>query len=118
MFRLSAGVLTVALICALGIAGAASSPNEQLPAGAMQEKASAACLTCHEARIILQQRLGKPAWTREMDKMVKWGAVVDPQDRDALIDYFSANFGPDQPAYVATKSSGASVVKSRSKPKH
>jgi len=84
----------------------------------MQEKASAACLTCHEARIILQQRLGKPAWTREMDKMVKWGAVVDPQDRDALIDYFSANFGPDQPPYVATKSSGASVAKSRSKPKH
>jgi len=69
----------------------------------VQEKAAAACLSCHEARIIVQQRLTKAAWTREMDKMVKWGAEVDPQDRDALIDYFSANFGSDQPAYVAPK---------------
>ena len=118
MFRLSAGVLTVALICAVGIAEAASSPNEQLPAGPMQEKAGAACSSCHEARIIVQQRLSKAAWTREMDKMVKWGAEVDPQDRDALIDYFSANFGPDQPAYPAPKSTSLSVARSRSKGKH
>ena len=114
MFRLNA---TVALIITLPIA-AASSPNEELPAGPLQEKAAAACLSCHEARIIVQQRLSKAAWTREMDKMVKWGAEVDPQDRDALIDYFSANFGPDQPAYVPPKTAGASVSKSRSKAKH
>jgi hypothetical protein len=84
MFRLNASVLAVALICTLRIAAGASSPNEQLPAGPMQEKAAAACLSCHEARIIVQQRLSKAAWTREMDKMVKWGAEVDPQDRDAL----------------------------------
>jgi hypothetical protein len=38
-----------------------------------------------------------------MDKMIKWGAEVDPKDRDALMDYFSANFGPDRPAYAAPK---------------
>jgi hypothetical protein len=31
--------------------------------------------------------------------MTKWGAVVDPADRDALIDYLSTNFSPDKPAY-------------------
>ena len=118
MFRLSASVLTVALICAAGVAVAASSPNEQLPAGPMQEKAAAACLSCHEARIIVQQRLSQAAWTREMDKMVKWGAEVDPQDRDALIDYFSANFGPDQPPYVAPKTVGVSVPKPQARAKH
>ena len=118
MFRLNASVLAVALICTLRIAAAASSPNDQLPAGPLQEKAAAACLSCHEARIIVQQRLSKAAWTREMDKMVKWGAEVDPQDRDALIDYFSANFGSDQPAYVAPKTEGATISKSRSKAKH
>lgn len=118
MFRLSASVLTVALICATGVAADKASPNEQLPAGPVQEKAAAACLSCHEARIIVQQRLTKAAWTREMDKMVKWGAEVDPQDRDALIDYFSANFGSDQPAYVAPKTAGATISKSRSKAKH
>ena len=70
-----------------------------LPAGTMQAKATTACTECHEARIMLQQRLSKAAWTREVDKMIKWGAVVDAADRDALIDYLSANFSPDKPAY-------------------
>jgi hypothetical protein len=74
-----------------------------LPAGPMQAKATTACTECHEARIILQQRLGKTAWTKEVDKMIKWGAVIDPADRDALIDYLSTNFNPDQPAYEPQK---------------
>jgi hypothetical protein len=78
---------------------------EDLPAGAMRAKATTACLECHEARIILQQRLSKAAWSKEVDKMVKWGAVVDPKDHDAVIDYLSANFGPDQPAYEPPRTS-------------
>jgi hypothetical protein len=76
-----------------------------LPAGAMQSKATTACLECHEARIILQQRLTKPAWTKEVEKMVKWGAVVDPADRDALIDYLTTNFNPDKPPYAPQRTS-------------
>jgi hypothetical protein len=102
MSMLSASLVAVGLLSAAMAVGQ-SSPNAQLPPGAMQEKAAAACGTCHEPRILVQQRLSKAAWTKEMDKMIKWGAEVDPKDRDALIDYFSANFGPDQPAYVAPK---------------
>lgn len=85
--------------------GAAQGPklNEDLPAGTMQQKATSACLECHEARIILQQRLSKAAWTKEVDKMVKWGALVDANDRDALVDYLSTNFGPEQSAYIAPR---------------
>lgn len=92
-------------------------PTEDLPVGAMQAKATTACLECHEARIILQQRLTKAAWTKEVDKMTKWGAVVDAKDRDALIDYLSTNFDPDRPAYepartaVAKSSSAGSAAK-------
>ena len=71
----------------------------------MQAKATASCLECHEARIILQQRLSKAAWGKEVDKMTKWGAVVDANDRDALIDYLSANFGPDKPPYEPPRTS-------------
>jgi hypothetical protein len=78
--------------------------NEELPAGGMQQKATTACLECHEARIIVQQRLSKAVWTKEVDKMVKWGAVVDENDRDALIDYLSGNFGPAQSEYSAPRS--------------
>ena len=77
--------------------------NEELPAGAMQQKATTACLECHEARIIVQQRLSKAAWTKEVDKMVKWGAIVDANDRDELIDYLSGNFGPERPEYSAAR---------------
>lgn len=82
----------------------------------MQAKATTSCLECHEARIILQQRLSKAAWTREVDKMVKWGAVVDADDHDALIDYLSTNFSPDQPSYEPPRSSfEKSVAKKKSK---
>jgi len=84
---------------------------EDLPAGSMQARATASCLECHEARIILQQRLGKAAWTKEVDKMMKWGAVVDAADGDALIDYLSSNFGPDRPAYDPPRTSVPTTAK-------
>jgi hypothetical protein len=95
-------VLTVLAFAAIGVQAqksANSNPTAELPAGAMQAKASTACLECHEARIILQQRLSRAAWTKEVDKMMKWGAVVEPNDHDALIDYLSPNFSPDKPPY-------------------
>jgi hypothetical protein len=86
-------VLALVTTCApLLWAQAPQAPD--LPAGEMQARARTACLECHEARIILQQRLNKGAWTREVDKMIKWGALVDPKDRDSLIDYLSVNFPP------------------------
>ena len=84
-------------------------PNEELPAGTMQQKATTACLECHEARIIVQQRLSKAVWSKEVDKMVKWGAVVDANDRDALIDYLSGNFSPEQPEYSAPRTTEKTV---------
>src|ERR1022692_4573829 len=109
------GTLTALVLCAAIAVVAQTSPNESLPAGPAKEKAEAACLTCHEARIIVQQRLGKPAWTKEIDKMIKWGAEVDPKDRDAMIDYFSANLSPDQPAYAAPRSATESQSKIKAK---
>ena len=42
--------------------------------------------------IIRQQRLSSKAWAKEVDKMTKWGALVDPADRNAFIEYLSLNF--------------------------
>jgi hypothetical protein len=85
-----------------------ASYTAELPPGAMQAKATAACTECHEARILLQQRLSKGAWTKEVDKMTKWGALVEPADRDTLIDYLSTNFGPDKPPYQAQRTASGS----------
>jgi mono/diheme cytochrome c family protein len=111
-------ISALALLVASGLVAQTSVPAKvtaDLPAGPMQAKATTACLECHEARIILQQRLSKPAWTKEVDKMAKWGAVVDPADRDALIDYLSTNFSPDKPAYEPQRTA---VEKKGSAPKN
>src|SRR5579864_7637269 len=97
----------IGLVIVLGVLGnlvaRAQSEPPALPAGPMQAKATTACTECHEARIVVQQRLSKAAWTKEVDKMIKWGAVVEPQDHDPLIDYLSANFGVDKEDYVAER---------------
>src|SRR6202140_357569 len=98
------GVATLPLI-AIAQQPARAKVTEDLPAGAIQAKATTSCLECHEARIILQQRLSKAAWTKEVDKMIKWGAVVDASDRDALIDYLSTAFSADQPPYDPPRTS-------------
>jgi hypothetical protein len=103
------GVAILGLLACEGVfAQSAAKTTEDFPAGAMQAKATTACAECHEARIILQQRLSKAAWTKEVDKMIKWGAVVEASDRDSLIDYLSTNFSPDKPPYDPLRSSSAS----------
>ncbi|SRR5579871_3902072 len=64
----------------------------------IKEKVVKSCTACHQSAVVVQQRLSKAAWTKEVDKMIKWGAQVDPADRDAFIDYLSVNFSPDKPA--------------------
>lgn len=94
--QLVATKCTVALLslCFLPLLRAQSPAD--LPPGPIQAKVRTACLECHDASIITQQRLSKAAWTKEVDKMVKWGALVAPDDRDAFIDYLSMNFPPDK----------------------
>jgi hypothetical protein len=84
--------------------GAQSATDDGLPDGPMQNKARTACLMCHDSHIIVQQRLSKTAWGKEVDKMIKWGAIVNSSDRDPLVDYFNTNFSPDKPGYTAKRS--------------
>jgi hypothetical protein len=85
--------VSLLVLCCLPLLHAQS---PELPAGPAQAKVTTACTECHESRIISQQRLSKGAWTKEVDKMIKWGAVVDPADRDSFIEYLSINFPPDK----------------------
>ena len=103
MFKHKELIIALLSLACLPMARAQSS---DLPSGPVQAKARTACLECHDARIILQQRLSKKLWTREVDKMIRWGAVVDANDRDAFIDYLSINFGTDKPAEPEARVAG------------
>ena len=74
--------------------------SPDLPLGPLQAKARTTCMDCHDAGIIVQQRLDRKTWSKEVDKMIRWGATVDSQDRDAFVDYFATNFGIDKPAQL------------------
>jgi hypothetical protein len=54
----------------------------------------AACFGCHDDHMMRQQRLTRAQWDREVTKMNGWGAAVNPEQRDGLLDYLSARYKP------------------------
>ena len=72
------------------------------PPGAGKAVADQACLQCHSASMVAQQRLNGTQWAKELDKMILWGAVVPADKRDELAAYLLANFGPDNDRFEPT----------------
>lgn len=87
----------VFLAAAFAAAAAAADPAV-LARGERDEARN--CVACHSLRIVHSQRLSKAAWGRELDKMAGWGTMV--ADREALLEYLTANFGDDKPAQPPT----------------
>lgn len=67
---------------------------KSLPKGSGRTQTEAACLPCHATDLLVQQRLNEKQWTAELDKMIRWGAVVKEQDRPKILLYLVKNFGP------------------------
>src|SRR5262247_43832 len=95
--------LTVAA-CGL-ISANTRAARQNLPEGKGAELARERCVSCHEADVIVSQRLSRQGWTREVEKMIRWGAVATESEKEVLIDYFAANFKP--PSAASAPASGA-----------
>lgn len=80
----------VAGVC-VAVSVAAQAP-ETLPAGEGREVVRTKCLTCHDAELIVQQRLTRPGWVRELEKMERWGAVLTAGERATAADYLAQHF--------------------------
>ena len=65
-----------------------------LPAGSGKKLVEASCFPCHSADMLVQQRLTEKQWTAEVDKMIRWGAIMKESDKPAAVAYLSKNFGP------------------------
>ena len=96
------GVLIALLLCGGVLQSAVSAPLPQLgtkfkplPKGDGRKTVEAACLPCHSADMLAQQRLTEKQWTAGVDKMIRWGAVVADADKAKMILYLSKNFGPE-----------------------
>lgn len=67
----------------------------ELPPGQGKAIADRACLQCHSADMLRQQRLTEKQWTAEVTKMAGWGADVKDEEKAELIAYLLKNFGAD-----------------------
>jgi sulfite oxidase len=77
---------------ALAHGSAQTAPRDQWAPGPEPEIVSRACLTCHERDLIAQQRLTRAGWTREVEKMIRWGAPVSDAEKTALIDFLTGRY--------------------------
>jgi mono/diheme cytochrome c family protein len=85
---------------------------QELPPGSGKETVTTRCLTCHEADLITQQRLSRAGWSRELDKMIRWGAVVDAAEREPMLDYLSAHFTPKPvPSHIVATAGTEAIYK-------
>jgi cytochrome c5 len=95
LIKLSLG-LAVAACCLMSANTRAA--RQDLPEGKGAELARDRCVSCHEADLIVSQRLSRQGWTREVEKMIRWGAVANDSEKEILIDYFAARFKPSSAA--------------------
>lgn len=68
-----------------GLRPAASHAADTMSPGATTY--TRACLACHESDLIDSQRLSPAGWTREVEKMMRWGARLTDADKAPLVDY-------------------------------
>jgi len=52
-----------------------------------------ACRVCHDEDLSAQQRLTRDGWGREVDKMIRWGARVSPEERSPLVEFLATRWG-------------------------
>jgi cytochrome c5 len=87
------------MLAALAFDAAALAAQTVRPEGAGQQSQQPAnihpqCLLCHDSSLITQQNLSRAAWSRELDKMIKWGAVVATDERERVLDALAKAYGP------------------------
>jgi cytochrome c1 len=87
--------------------------RQDLPEGKGVELVREKCLSCHENDLIISQRLSRQGWTREVDKMIRWGANVTAAEKESLIEYLAANFGAKKSEASAGESAGKEIFEKR-----
>ena len=84
---------------------------QQLPDGPGAAVLKSRCVVCHESDIITSQRLSLTGWTRSIDKMVRWGSSITPEERDTLQPYLAEHFGPRPATSHSTADAGQATYK-------
>jgi|RhiMetdeSRZDD1v2_1073273.scaffolds.fasta_scaffold144670_3 hypothetical protein len=56
------------------------------------------CAICHSVEIAVQQRFGPRGWSETLDRMIRYGAPIPPEDKARLMVYLLRHYrDPDGP---------------------
>ncbi|MBK6795762.1 MAG: hypothetical protein IPG76_02920 [Acidobacteria bacterium] len=75
---------------------------QDLPEGEGVRTVRMRCIGCHEADLIISQRLSREGWVKEVDKMIRWGAIVGDDEKPVIVNYLAAHFGPKKESATGT----------------
>src|SRR5664280_2623340 len=68
---------------------------KRLPDVAGKDTVVQVCTKCHGPGNIAKKRLNREDWDDQVADMVERGAEATPQELAAVVNYLTANFGPD-----------------------
>ena len=74
---------------------AAQEDLKRLPDGAGKDIVVRVCTKCHGPGNIAKKRLSRDDWDDQVADMVERGAKGTPKELATIVDYLTANFGPD-----------------------
>jgi hypothetical protein len=87
-------------VAALGVAGghavgrSAAQPANALPPDEHMPLVLGACIPCHSAEMVAQQRLDRPTWEAIVDRMISYGAPITPETKPLILRYLETRLGP------------------------
>ena len=85
--------------------------TQSLPPGPGADVLKDRCVICHESDIITSQRLSLTGWTNSINKMVRWGSQITPEEREVLQPYLAQLFAPKPVASHVSAEAGAATYK-------
>lgn len=86
--------MTRAFVVFAFVAGALSARADQDETAGLVEES---CRICHARELVDSQRLSAPQWRAEVEKMVRWGAPLAPDEVAPVAAYLAETLGPNLP---------------------
>ncbi|HEV8583828.1 MAG TPA: hypothetical protein VGT02_02555 [Methylomirabilota bacterium] len=88
MWRSALGAAAVVLAATAAPAAAQDAP---IPKTAGWELVMR-CVICHSVEVAVQQRFGPQGWSDTLDRMIRYGAPIPPEDKRALMAYLLQHY--------------------------
>jgi hypothetical protein len=84
--------LAIGVTAAAFLALAGPARSDLLPPTPGWELVVGRCIPCHSLEIAVQQRQGPRGWAEIVDRMIRYGAPIPPEDRQVILDYLLRHF--------------------------